>query len=89
MKKILLGIILTLGLCSCENMANNDTIENIEQPGIRCEVKIINIKEHEYIVASYNSYDTSGSGISIIHSESCQCKNKNNVKGEQNYDLSH
>ena len=35
-------------------------------------VEIITIKGHEYIIAATNTYD---GGVSIIHSESCHCKN--------------
>ena len=35
-------------------------------------VEIITIKVHEYIIAATNAYN---GGVSIIHSESCHCKN--------------
>ena len=35
-------------------------------------VEIITIKGHEYIIVTTNIYD---GGVSIVHSESCYCKN--------------
>lgn len=43
--------------------------------GLRnCYAEIISIKGHDYIIATTGASDAPG--VSIIHAESCPCKNK-------------
>jgi hypothetical protein len=88
MKKFLI-IISFIGLfISCNNSENinpnftykekTDSTTSQYQYDIKLEdydvdIRTVNIKNHEYIVAT--SYVGRGGGVGIIHSESCKCKN--------------
>ena len=70
MKKIILGLILCLSLFSCDNESTEESISNTTMG----DYSIITIENHKYIIVTGRTLD---SGVSIVHAESCECKNIN------------
>ena len=77
MKKIILGLILCSSLFSC----NDTTEDNKCEQDIRYEyhsgkfwIHVIMVDNHKYIVIDKWR---NNSGVSIVHAESCECKNIN------------
>lgn len=68
---ILFFIFLTFA-CDCESYNSKSDSKSILPSGVKIES--IEFEGHEYIIASYIGHKDGG--ISIIHSESCKCKNK-------------
>jgi hypothetical protein len=78
MKKLFILILPVLFITGCGDDSNSNPTKNEKLP---MEVKRlddsksfgyyeeITFKKHEYLVAKYNA-------VSMIHSESCPCKNK-------------
>ena len=69
MKKLTFILMMTLCLAftACHNIKNSTTEVN----NIIYRVDKVKVDNHDYIVAQ-----SASSGISIIHSESCECKKK-------------
>lgn len=82
---IILNTLIIIMLIGCSN--NNPETQDqgnhnptcVYQDNYSCQVHLINIKGHEYLV-SYTS--RSYGGTCIIHSESCPCQKQN--KNENN-----
>ena len=74
MKKLtfILMITLCLTFTACDNTGNrNNEIDNVLY-----RVDKVKVDNHDYIVAKTTAIGAGG--ISIIHSESCECKKRNN-----------
>lgn len=77
MKKIFLGIIVGV-LVACTGVVAEKSNSGIPTKyisgiGYKCQVHLITIKDHDYImVIQDNSYG----GTAIIHAEHCKCKRK-------------
>lgn len=71
MKKIIFILMMTLCLTftSCHNNENRHN----EITNLRYTVDKVEVDNHDYIIA--RTIGGMGDGISIIHSESCKCKN--------------
>ena len=77
MKNIILGLILCLSLFSCDNIIkDNKCKQDIKYvyPVGNLWTHVIIVDNHKYIVV-YKRKNIGG--ISIIHAESCECKNIN------------
>lgn len=72
MKKLI--FILMMGVCltftACNNNDNENTHTEIKNTSYR--VDKVKVDNHDYIIA--RTIAGYGDGISIIHSESCECK---------------
>lgn len=75
MKKILLGLILCAGLTLCSCSDNSDGTCDITT---MVYYKQITVDNHKYIVFSRRC-----GGVSAIHAESCECKNKNKDNNDE------
>lgn len=77
MKNLILGLVLCLSLFSCDNIIENNKCEqDIKYEYITSKfwTHVIIVDNHKYIVVDKQRQNT---GISIIHAESCECKNIN------------
>lgn len=77
MKKIILGLILCLSLFSCDNIIEDNKCEQdikYVYPVGKFWTHVIIVDNHKYIVVDKR---INFGGISIIHAESCECKNIN------------
>lgn len=75
MKKLtfILMITLCLSFTACNDKHNTESKKVVSENYSYSIIKV-KVDNHDYIVAkNNNSY---GKGISIIHSESCECKDK-------------
>lgn len=75
MKKIIFILMMTLCLTftACNN---NDENRHNEIKNLSYRVDKVKVDNHDYIIA--RTVAGSGDGISIIHSESCECKKIDN-----------
>lgn len=80
MKKLIFILMMTLCLTftACISYDNDDNTENRhnEIKNISYRVDKVKVGNHDYLVA--RTIAGYGDGISIIHSESCECKKINN-----------
>ena len=80
MKKIILGLVLCLSLFSCD-WEDASVEDNKSEQDIRYDyangkfwTHVIIVDNHKYIVIDKWR---NNSGVSIVHAESCECKNIN------------
>ena len=73
MKKLTFILMMTLCLSftACDNDYNTESRKVVSESYSYSIVKV-KVDNHDYIVAKNNA--SYGKGISIIHSESCECK---------------
>lgn len=74
MKKLI--FILMMALCLTFTSCNNNENRHNEIKNISYRVDKVKVDNHDYLVA--RTIAGFGDGISIIHSESCECKKINN-----------
>ena len=72
MKKLTFILIMTL--CLTFTACNNTENRNNEIKDISYRIYKVKVDNHDYIVARTNTIAGYRGGISIIHSESCECK---------------
>ena len=72
MKK--LTFILMMALCLTFTACNDTGNRNNEIKSISYRIYKVKVDNHDYIVARTNTIAGYRGGISIIHSESCECK---------------
>lgn len=74
MKKFLFYIAVVLSFCSCTRTVWDKTtgVKDAAE-GRRYDVTKEEIDGHEYLVFTFIVYQ--GAGVTVIHSESCHCKN--------------
>lgn len=72
MKKLLLGLLICLCLTSCVNSEDN-TSEKYKTK-YRYNIDFMEIEGHKYILASTSTSMGGTLPVSIVHAESCKCK---------------
>ena len=75
MKK--LTFILIMALCLSFTACHNTESRQNEIKGISYRIDKVKVDNHDYIVARTNALLGFRGGVSIIHSESCECKKRN------------
>ena len=70
----ILMMVLCLSFTAC-NYNNNTESRNVVSESRSYSIIKVKVDNHDYIVAKINT--AYGKGISIIHSESCECKKRN------------
>lgn len=67
----ILGILcLTVLFTGCAGRKDKSTTVVSNNNGCSAVLQVVKIEGHSYLVACY------GSGVAVIHAESCHCKNK-------------
>ena len=74
MKK--LTFILMMTLCLTFTACNNTENRQNEIKGVSYRIDKVKVDNHDYIVARTNTLLGFRGGVSIIHSESCECKKR-------------
>lgn len=71
MSKFIVGLVVGLSLCllTAFNFGTNF--------GVSCDVRIVTLDGHDYIIAVSSSSSRNGNGVAILHHVGCKrCNNK-------------